>query len=738
MDKRVKYSKLIDQRIRWLVELVDGDGEMVEDELKQLPEMISDLETVLMTYGMSDENVMNMVLMILDVRNGKTLNNLLKTRMIRCLYPINPISNDVLVRIIGCIGINSPRKKSFIHKNLQVKLIRWLYLNISINNIANYDALKRLAPMILNLIDVEYVSQWVSLIIFKIITHFIDDYCFIRNLVKKWRLNLLIELNSKLNDPNLVVLIMLFQELISESKMSYQLKISNLIKDKGIASNFFKYPSLKYLDRLITIKTMNGASLTLDNEFIENLALSLQTFESYKSILNDRRKKLITDDNNYDLISVINSNENHFALTDLISNFQDLELPAQLGAIILKFANLKEKTIEIGDSLEIKTIDTGIHQYFFLVRNLVPELSNWCEVLLVNAGVLQVDDKNLKTVQKVFKGLTNIQMIFNVEFPICHKILKGEIVIETDTPINCFHWFEQLTLDDGIVSFLEGPWDQNIETACTTLRSLVVLLNKSQNYKVFPKVYSIVLRKVSQMLQKRVSISLEFETLQFLSTITKVPFSKIDLSNLIIPPTLMYQFLLSGNANIISDVCKHISFTKNYFAEYYSQLIKGDRNVEKLNGYKNLHNSYVMEICNLLWRDKLFEYRSNSSSKAMLLPESFVTKLQNMSMHIEDDLQVEHYFRKSFNVFLGPLFESTVIELLKKLEIVEGCEVHYTDIIDEVNFNSFIKGLEGRKWLQVKNFEEFKIVLLRELDRTEFNGVSGLLFGSLKSLLNMR
>ncbi|ODV86641.1 hypothetical protein CANARDRAFT_27068 [[Candida] arabinofermentans NRRL YB-2248] len=163
-------------------------------------------------------------------------------------------------------------------------------------------------------------------------------------------------------------------------------------------------------------------------------------------------------------------------------------------------------------------------------------------------------------------------------------------------------------------------------------------------------------------------------------------------------------------------------------------------NGSHLNSLKNIHNSYVMDFCNIIWRDKAFEKNSKSKSIGFMIPDSFINKLmkqryyrisvngQDTEIQSPQDLNL----KSNFNLFYSPPFTSIITDIIRDLEDEENVEIRLIGPLNEKSFTELIKSED--RWLDEYTYDSLRIKILNELYNKGYKGVNLLLFSSLRSL----
>lgn len=239
------------------------------------------------------------------------------------------------------------------------------------------------------------------------------------------------------------------------------------------------------------------------------------------------------------------------------------------------------------------------------------------------------------------------------------------------------------------------------------------------------------------------------------------PLEMIDIGNIVLPPLLLYSSIFSGNPCTVNVIFKHISFTKKYFGEYgtsyISTRIGGTARQDDVNAlyttmevqsFKSLHNSYVMDLCNMFWKDKAFHSNVKSNTQGMLLPQSFVRKLLSMEPHFYEnryqplDLPHSEYDLFYYSPFQQILYETNLKRIKKELSSskMDGLDV-FVGPINKERFDGVVSYMSAHNIHQTANSSLSDYTLYRSVtiaSMLHFKQVSSFLFNSFKSLSQTR
>lgn len=225
----------------------------------------------------------------------------------------------------------------------------------------------------------------------------------------------------------------------------------------------------------------------------------------------------------------------------------------------------------------------------------------------------------------------------------------------------------------------------------------------------------------SSQLNRKLALS----TCRLIHTLQLAPEYVLDVDDVVLPPPLMYTLIFLDDPIVFSSVCAHLNFAKN--------IIKNGGNSEKVLHFTNLHNSYVVDICNLIWRNKAFDIPRSSTTAFGMTPEftsSFTSMLPIFDSHTT--------FKSLFNLHHSPAFASYSADIVRALEDKDTeCSTRHEGPLSLSSAQELIDDPDV-KWLSISTAEDVRIEVLKELEKIGYVGVSDLLFNHMKSLLGKR
>lgn len=179
-------------------------------------------------------------------------------------------------------------------------------------------------------------------------------------------------------------------------------------------------------------------------------------------------------------------------------------------------------------------------------------------------------------------------------------------------------------------------------------------------------------------------------------------------------PFFVYTLLLTNDPFIVSELCAYIAYIKNFqFKESH---------------FKTLQNTYIMDLVNLLWRDKALYY-DGSVNRALMFHPKFIENLDKLNT-FNFDIKLNLIG----NLFINPTWCFITSQVIWKIEDDNDVKERHDGPISRRSLEALIP---TEKWLKL-SYEDLKLRLLNELDNLGFRGLSDLLFSSLRTLQDKR
>ncbi len=214
-------------------------------------------------------------------------------------------------------------------------------------------------------------------------------------------------------------------------------------------------------------------------------------------------------------------------------------------------------------------------------------------------------------------------------------------------------------------------------------------------------------------------IQLQLSISSFYEYAASLSFDDIGVRILLLPPALVARFLLSGSPIGVTKVCGIIVSTRPFIMESVSK--------QKYAESISLYNSYIMDICNLIWRGRGFSSKDNSSKGFSLQPE-FINSLDNTNITGEQEIS------NLFGLFHSAAFSRLSSMFLRKMEDDDlSVTLRHKGPVTQESYNEN----KDKGGLNIP-FDQFRTKLLMHLEDIGFVGLSELLHSSMRSLISAR
>lgn len=177
-------------------------------------------------------------------------------------------------------------------------------------------------------------------------------------------------------------------------------------------------------------------------------------------------------------------------------------------------------------------------------------------------------------------------------------------------------------------------------------------------------------------------------------------------STAVVPPApLVYLMLVLAHPAVVNGVCGLLAAAKQHTQRDVPQRV--------------LFNLYIMDACNLLWRNRAYEQVAGSAARGLMLPPVVVEQVARSV----DQHRVE--FRRTGDPSHHPAFAGMVAREVRQME---GDGPHHVGPLTPesvADMGVWIGGLE-----------DVRARVLRRMGEHGMEGLARLLFSSLRSLLN--
>lgn len=552
--------------------------------------------------------------------------------------------------------------------------------------------------------------------------------------------------------------------------------MSSLISQKIERARFLKNGNIPIETLIETNDELFLMSKNLNE--LQRLLQSLQSFFSQERL----HKRPHVSNEDFSVLKYLVASRPEGTFANVFSNDQfvgcieSLKLPNQIGQALMvrPFTEVRQDDIVARFARTSLMQSFKFPQFLFLLRSdseKLSELSNWLELVICDQNCIFVNRENCSTLNSLLSQVADfcelsqtrlsfldriarldIELVFSDElekgqhFPAA-KFLNYWRLLRVLSPMD---WSKLQEILEKL-KFLFTNGDRS--SINNLLDALVGMFHNwitssgpdSELYFCINKAYEWVVNQTSQ----DPSTPNLYMLFKFYQLLYGLDYANISVCNLVFPASIVQSCVFSSDALLVNLMCRHLWFCKQFFIQYFSSKLHQlgadqqqpskdyDKMAADLVEFKNLHNSYVMDVCNLLWRNKAFESDLNSTAKAFYFYPEYTNnllKIGHFSRGDEDQESTVFQNRDLFTLFNMPCFVSAATECIRKVE--GDCS---EKLIGPLNESKFYKLLQTGEWVNPESFTEYddlRVDVLRKMANQGYSGVADLLLHSLKSLLS--
>jgi hypothetical protein len=602
------------------------------------------------------------------------------------------VPTDVVLSILANIRVKSEATRArILPQNIQIQLVDWLISVYSF--LEEADIIERLYGLIFNYLEFEYIRPKVAHLLF-LATR--------KKHINTLRVNRLLNIYHKYG----------FSEHITALVLLYQQFAPNQIFDTfpRVSQKVFLHPNPRYLQELISIRDQNKSSLqpTYDEMlYVEEFCTKLRKRKKPSAELD--YTSLVTDTDQGGIPS----------LEKLVQMFDKVEAHSEWSSILRK--------------------DNGYRLLSYTLKETEDQhskLNSWISLVLDTFG--ELEDEEVLDFLVSLQSYTEIsQRVPNAL--ITNMLMKKDLIIYESTKYFTFFFLKSLgSTNSGDLKKITEVFEHVCETASVSwisgyidsvsaiIRSWALEISKGTTIIIPPllAVFESTINKAPTYLRKfGYNRTLLIATIGLIKSIQDIPIKYIQIRHIVLPQSLVYPLLFIADPIAFSEICSHLNFAKSIL-----RVAEASDEVTRLT---SLHNTYVVDICNIIWRNKAFDTSKSTKNTAFSLSYEFINSLQNSLSIFDQNLS----FRTLFNIHSSPAFASYSLKILKGIEEREsGITVRLEGPLTQSSVQNLTDDPDT-KWLNT-TYENIRVDILKELGAMGYNGVSDLLFSHLRSLLN--
>ncbi|KTW28551.1 hypothetical protein T552_01811 [Pneumocystis carinii B80] len=629
--------------------------------------------------------------------------------IIYSMMPNGKVSQKTVIRILASLGHGKTKASLFI----QNALLKWIIMVYDF--LDGYEELNQLYGVILHYIGFITLRRYLCHILI-LITR--------RNNVKAFRIEKLLEIqNQTPNDQSIFALLQLYKSYYPDIVVTKFLKIHDKL---------FDHPNKPWLDKVIALQESSSNKIN-KNYDIPRFEVMDHFYRGFK------RQKL----RNFSIpeIRTFSSKKESYTTEeirtkqDLVEYIDNVEFPGQLASILDTFLHQNllilrcpEFAIErLSFWLEAKLIlDLKENSNDAYINHILEYLEKFTYVF---KETLSPIDRFLNILLQSWDGIKYRESLFNllIHIPIKSEkditmilsyLTKPQWLTDLNYCIDLLNFFSQLTRQ-WVIKYIRlinknGTYwklSSNDNILSDPFNSILFLLENIDHLCI-----NILLLYKSDM-RIHNSVLLFYELLLDLIVEEKLP-------NIILPSShIIYQCFFSGNGMSLSRICGLIVGYKAAFDQHEKNEVKSPYHRDIVDYF----NSFVMDFCNCLWRNRAFN-KQDKNALGCQLSEEVVMTLKSIA-------EVQGiFFGSIFSITHGTVFAHWSAETLKDLEDESPNIIKRH--VGPVS-NTSLKRWAEEGGLNI-SLNDFRILVLNKINKKNYNGVYDFLYSSMASLKERR
>ncbi|KAL2355923.1 Mis6-domain-containing protein [Cryomyces antarcticus] len=701
MEEEIRPESLEDA----LSTLAEAASTPARDRKRKVSTTVDAIIVSAFNHGL-DSTPLSAVVGIVTKKNE--LDQTINTNLVRNLYPLQKVSSDVVLVVVGSLGNGRGKPAS----STQVALVRWLVLVQE--ELQDPTCLSALYGVFFSMLDM--ISLRASLChLLALITK--------RKHVKPFRIQQLLELSRfAVEDPALMRLLDVYREYYPDVVVGSA--------SSGKTSKF-TCPDPKWRSRLRSIREVHARSDAAIHTADQNgFRVARQGAKRSKISVVPGLHTHCSHEHSVAL-------ENVDSVNEFVGKLESVELPNQLVAIlkdpllqkylVLKPSVTATKRIELWLSKaleeEIKFIRDGLGMTSRL-SEILQGLFNYTrykKILLPSAVHF------LEMYLPLWDGVSNTAEIFGLlaYLPISpfldvrrrfFSAAEAAIIMHAPEP------YENLVT---LYIDLTSRWAQHIGSTASDRSGADANMPIEAFIALTDHVSTLVL---SILCSPTCSGSIVSATLGFYQTLTAVLFTPANESHsipIVLPPAqVVYLLLFTSSLSELSRLLAILASYKQAFEASISATIRHPP------ATTNRFNGWLMDVCNLFWRSLALQ-KSDANAFGCFCPESVQPLLRDYLETIDPEYSLVSSFGLSQSHVLSSLSAAALRALEDKAD-EEGLELN-TRHAGPVTRRSLTK-LDKDGGLQI-SWKEYRVEVLKWLDARGVGGVKELMYATMKHLI---
>lgn len=649
-----KYYEFIASAISNLVKVADDNT--------KFDRYYNQLYAVVPKYGLSLTEFASLLDIVIDTRSE--FKSAQKNKLLTLFHCRELLDFDSILKIVSVFKVSSYYNKRsttvVLSKTLQTKLAHFLLKNFV--NIRWEKKFLGLLNLLFDLLSIGYLRLNIGLFLIYLLrlSSEIDPLYNKRYFYTAKKFNSLLEF-YELDKASTLPLLLSFAEYLSSAERSYTydsiysrylLILSHVKVPKDV---FGKRDELQ-INQLATMKKLANLETFEIDIFRKNVSFYIQLIESlnqcsrfnFTSTSSKKRKYLEDEDLGSTLKNLLLP---ELYSTQRLSNELVLQSSTYRSTVIflLKYlSSLDSKSLQMPEFLV--NLDPDYHTPLFAFYAPILSILINCDFKSfdkVTKEIIQLKGASLFLTPEmhwIFKSLAKFCELHpnQILLPWLQDVFAGIITI--DFPGSPGEMMQILNISEFLQFF-----EPNYGKYESFLKKVVEVTFKLNNVKFMRGIVLLASSWVEKPSEFNKLLGLAVENFRYfnyplhnemlllISMVKSVPYPSIDITQLVMHSDFMAMSFFSGDLFKIDLLLRCVLMWKKYFADYGLKKIEDSfskSNYLRLKAFKELHNSYVLDICNFLWRNRAFDTKDVSSGRFFGLPGSFIEKLDGKSMDL--------------------------------------------------------------------------------------------------------
>ncbi|KAG4302862.1 hypothetical protein PCK1_000805 [Pneumocystis canis] len=659
-------------------------------------------------YGLDSESIHKGISMICSSHHIDQSNTI---TIINSMMPHEKVKQETVIRILGSLGHGRSKPNLFV----QNALLKWVIMVY--DYLDGYDKLSQLYGVIFHYIG--FVTLRLSR---KYLCHLLI-FITRRNNVKAFRIEKLLEIQRQTpNDQSIFSLLQLYKSYYPGIVVTKFLKVHDKL---------FDHPNKSWLEKVNALQKSSSDKINKDYDH--------PRFEIMNSFYRGfKRQKLgnfiVPEVRTFGSKKKLYVIEELRTKQDLIEHIENIEFPNQLASILdspmlqkLFVLRCPEFAIErLNFWLETKLSSSLKENNDIYINDTLEYLEKFTYFF---KETLSSIDTFLNALLQLWDGVKYRKSLFNLLIHIPIKSQKDVVMMlsyltksknlkDINYCMDLLGFFSQL-IRQWIIKYIilisknETYWSlpSNNNTLNNPFDSILILLEHIDHICIN------ILQYHKNDMRIHDSILSFYEVLLNLIVEEKLP-------NIILPSShIIYQCFFSGNGMSLSRICGLIVGYKAAF-DYHE---KNRENSLHHRGIVDHFNSFVMDFCNCLWRNRAFN-KQDKNALGCQLSDEIIETLKSLA-----EMQ-GIFFGSVFSITHGTIFSRWSAETLRDLE-----DASATIIKKHVGpvSNTSLKRWAENGGLQI-NLNDFRVLVLNKIHEKHYTGVYDFLYSSMASLKERR